>query len=308
MLALGLSACQGAPSLPRSAGTSSAPPPAAAVAAGTRAVPFTPTDFPTLPPPPAGTTTLAQIPNPLPTAPNHDVAPYQGNCAGCPGAPGAYYAYPPGPRTGYDALEFTLSPQTFQGTPKQADYYWAYQDTFQTGNTFYFGLQPGGQYGKTALFSIFGQGTKYEPSYKYCFKSADGGAGTSCHIPYPWLLKHFYDFTITLVGQNKTSRTWEGRVYDDNARTSTLIGDITVKSLNGIDGAGNEGNFDEYYDGCRPSGSFSEILFLVPVPYYQGKPYPGHTTKGDLGADSACGTTEYYSDDRTYMYLDQGNM
>jgi hypothetical protein len=298
ILAVALAGCQATRSLPAATGD--------AVAGDAR--PGHPTDFPTLPPPPPGTTMLAQIPNPVPTAPNHDVPPFQGNCVGCPDAPGAYYDYPPAPSAGYDAIEFAMSPQTFQGTVKTADYFWAYEDYFQDGNTFYFGLQPGGQYGKTALFSIFGRGTKSEPSYTYCFKSADGGAGTSCHIPYAWLLHHFYDFTVTLVGQNETSRTWEGRVYDDNAKKSTLIGDITVKSLSGIDGGDNEGNFDEYYSGCRPSGSFSEILFLAPVPYYQGSPYPGHTTKTNLEANTACGSSAYYSDDRSYMYLDQGNM
>jgi len=256
--------------------------------------------------PAAAATSPEEIPHTSPSPPPK--TPVAGSCVGCPGAQNIGYSIPEQPISGFDALKFTMTPMTDKPKPNNEpplSYYWAYQDNFVgSGNTFYFGLQPQGEYGKTALFSVFGEGTSSDPGYQYCKPGADAGSGTSCHIPYEWSVGKDYDFTVTLAKVDGDEKTWEGRVYDVESNLSMLIGKVTVKSSTGI--GGYHVAFDEYYSygsyPC-PNQPLSEILFFTPTGYYQDKSQPGSISS--LNQNGGC-NVHFYSDNQRYAYIEAG--
>ncbi len=253
----------------------------------------------------AGRTTLSEIAHPLPTLPPKKMAWVAGSCAGCKGADNSHYHTANQPLVGFDAIKFTMSPRV--DTAPNDYYYWAYETGFMNRQQFYFGLQPNGQFGKTALFSVFGNGTSSNSRYRYCKAGADSGSGTSCHIPYNWKLDHFYDFTVTLVGKSRTSEEWQGNVYDDNTGTKTFIGDIFVPASAGYIDLNRGGAFEEYFEygsyPC-PREPYTSILFLTPTGYWHGQ--PSTSAYANLNANSGC-NVKFYTDGATYAYLDNGH-
>ena len=185
-------------------------------------------------------------------------------------------------------------------------YYWAYETGFMNRQQFYFGLQPNGEFGKTALFSVFGTGTSSDAHYRYCKSGADGGSGTSCHIPYKWTLGHFYDFTVTLVGLSGTQEEWEGNVYDDVTGARTFIGKIVVPASAGYLDLNGGGAFDEYFawgEHPCPNEPLSSILYLTPTGFLNGKATT--TALSAIRANSGC-NVKAYSDNASYVFLDNG--
>lgn len=262
----------------------------------------------------APATTLSQIAHPPSVTPAK--TPANGVCGGCPGAQNIDYATKGQPGSGFDAVSFRMRPlsgQDSDGVNAPQAYYWAYYNFFtNSGNPFYFGLQPEGAYGKTALFSVFGNGTSASSTDQYCQPGADTGAGTSCHIPYDWAIGKDYDFMVVMAdttdpnkGDTTGATTWEGYVYDVESQQTTLIGSITVQSSTGIE-AGPNMAFDEYFSwethDC-PNQPFSEVLFFTPVSYYKGKPHNSHITS--LNLNGGC-SVKFYSDHSSYVYIEAG--
>ena len=184
-------------------------------------------------------------------------------------------------------------------------YYWAFYTFFTNAgnNPFYFGLQPLGEYGKTALFSVFGNGTS--STYWYCKPGADTGQGTSCHIPYDWTVGNDYDFMVTIAQTGNGETTWQAHVYDVQNKETTFIGSVTVPESTGIE-QGPAVAFDEYFTWMWhpcPTQPFSEILFFTPVYYFKGKPYNSHITS--LNLNNNC-NARFFSDHSSYVYIDAG--
>ncbi|USE38651.1 DUF3472 domain-containing protein [Endozoicomonas sp. SCSIO W0465] len=234
--------------------------------------------------------------------------PAEGVCAGCTGSQNVYFDNSGQPGSGFDAVSFRMRPMTDQGvswSDAPMAYYWAFFTYFTHAgnNPFYFGLQPLGQYGKTALFSVFGSGTTSD--YEYCFPGADTGAGTSCHIPYDWIVGHDYDFMVTIADNDASGATWEAHVYDVQTSETTLIGRVTVPLSTGIE-QGPVAAFDEYFKWQSyrcPTQPFSEILFFTPTYYFKGVPHYGQITS--LNLNNNC-NAKFYSDHKTYVYIDAG--
>ncbi|MGR9108205.1 MAG: DUF3472 domain-containing protein [Gammaproteobacteria bacterium] len=231
-----------------------------------------------------------------------------GSCTDCSGAQGIYYSFENEPVSGFDAIKFRMRPMTDHPDNNTLAYYWAYSDYFVgSQNLLYFGLQPRGQHGKTALFSVFYAGTSADPSTPQCKPGADNYPGTNCHIGYPWSVGKDYDFTVTLAKVERGKETWEGRVYDVATKQSTLIGKIIVASTTGIGKEGNHFAFDEYFRyqeyPCQ-SQPASEILFFTPTGYYQSQAHPGSISS--LALKGGC-NVRFFSDNRTYSYIDAGH-
>ncbi|MBV8434444.1 MAG: hypothetical protein JO029_09195 [Candidatus Eremiobacteraeota bacterium] len=248
-------------------------------------------------------TTAAQIAHSLPTAPPLRTPP-RGALARPRLNPQAAYVYYNSavPDGGFDAMRITMSPRWYR--EPHAYYYWAYDSNFVSGprNQWYTGLQPGSM----ALFSVFGDGAV--PAAKSCFASADSGPGTSCHISYPWTSGHFYDLTVTLARADAGTETWQGTVTDDNTGETTLIGRITVPRSWGNIGGSAGINFDEYYQwqtyGCAVQPQ-SQILFLAPVGYANGREYRESLQAGGLAPNDSCKPV-FYSDGSSYAYVVTG--
>ena len=252
-------------------------------------------------------TTLPQIDHPPSFTPAK--IPAKGSCPGCINAQNVAFFTKGQPGNGFDAVSFRIRPLTgtdSAGIDGPPAYFWAYHNFFThaDSNSFYFGLQPLGQFGKTALFSVFGADTWVDPNYRYCAYSAE--AGTSCHIPYEWEIGKDYDFMMLMTNATDEDSTWEAYVYDVEREQNTFIGAVKVKNATGIEQGPNVA-FNEYYlSGAHPCPEqpFAAVLFFTPVSYYRGQPYNSHISS--LNLNSNC-NGKFYSDNSSYAYIEVGN-
>ncbi|HUB88449.1 MAG TPA: hypothetical protein VMA74_01825 [Dyella sp.] len=190
--------------------------------------------------------------------------------------------------SGYDTYQWTVQVQELGSNPRPY-WYWAQQSSFNQTGSFYFGLQPNGalpngQIGQMALFSFFGNGTS--SSYSSCVTGADGGAGTSCHIPYAWVIGRNYTFSAQQTATNPLAQTetWTGTVTDGTTGATTVIGVVTVPSSWGLIAPGNVA-WAEWYNGnisCA-SRTYISVLYNAPIGYYQGRPYQETVTGTNPG-------------------------
>ena len=121
--------------------------------------------------------------------------------------------------------------------PMAKTYYWAYQTNFNNGSAMYIGIQPRStQAAQLAIFSVFGSGTRALAGSTS--NGADGGAGTSGSITYPWLKGRTYSLTIENVtgrGENADEEAWSGCITDSHTMVKTEIACYAVpKSRGGL--------------------------------------------------------------------------
>ena len=231
----------------------------------------------------------------------------EGKDAGNTGASAIVWKFAEMPRTGFDTLRIVISPREL--VEKDNFVYWAYQDWFMNGMPFYFGLQPNGSFrngetGKMALFSVFGPGSSSQNGD--CFGSADGGAGTSCHLHYDWRSNDRYEFTVALVAEDAATMTWEGSVYDLDQGKGKMIGRITVTRDHGYMKPFGGVSFVEHYRrdlscGQQPE---SEVLYFAPRGYRDGRESVGMVRA--LEENSGCNTW-FFGDGKGYVYVDAGS-
>lgn len=253
----------------------------------------------------AAPTTLAEIEH-LPSYTPAKI-PVTGICAGCVNAQNVEYTAKGLRGDGFDAISFRMRPlsepaQDSDGAPHA--YFWAYHSYFShTGNnSFYFGLQPAGQFGKTALFSVFGAGASVSPGSRYCIS---GESVTSCHMPFEWELGKDYDFVLLTAKTVDNRTTWEAYVYDVEHQKNTFIGAVDVANAPGI-GQGPSVAFNEYFLASShpcPEQPYAEVLFFTPVNYYRGQQYASHLSA--LNLNGSC-NGNFYSDNSSYVYIDSG--
>ena len=190
---------------------------------------------------------------------------------------------------GYDAYEWTLEPIEMDSQPTPY-WFWAAQSAFQHEGVFYMGLQPNGQYGKTALFSFFGKGTS--SAFHACAKGADDGDGTSCHIPYNWKFGHAYKFHVQQNSTNKTKgiSTWKATVTDTVTNASSVIGVVSVPASWGLIVPGNLA-WAEWFRGPDPCNqrTYFRVRYNSPIGYRNGIAYP------ESAMDTTPGTCATYT-------------
>lgn len=169
---------------------------------------------------------------------------------GTPGGMAAVdYDLAAAPARGLETLSYPLT--VLRNASATAYWYWADEFNFTAKGTAYFGLQPNGQYGRTGLFSVFGQGTAKRRSW--CVNGADAGPGTSCHIRYRWVVGRTYRLTVRLSSQAKSTRTWLGTVRNLASGVTTTLGAWSVPRSWGLLQRAS-GGFAEYFgpvSSCR---------------------------------------------------------
>jgi len=243
-----------------------------------------------------------QIPVERVAVPPHGPA-QAGKNAGSKGSPNIAWQFPGAPSDGFDSVRITISPRTYANGNKNY-IYWAFDSHFEHGGfTYYLGMQPNGEFGKTALFSAFGPGTNSQSAS--CKKGADNGAGTSCHIHYEWQLEHAYELTAELVAADEATTTWEGAIVDVASGARTVIGQITVGVERGLLSSSWAVTFIEYFRHVKSCADepFSEVLFYHPVGYRNGKEYKG--TVSSFNMNTGCGQA-FYGNGKDYVYGDVG--
>lgn len=221
--------------------------------------------------------------------------------AGNPGSMTSRWTFTGAPKDGLDAVKIALTPVVVE-SPAQNFVYWAFEGSFADRTAWYFGLQPNGEYGKTALFSVFGANA--EPASVQCAAGADGGAGTHCHIRYDWTLGSAYQFIVRLVGGDSQHFVWQGVVADLATNRVTEIGQISVAATRGLLEPGGA-TFSEFFHRTVPCPQQprSEALWQQAMGYRGNQPFAGAITS--VNADSTCNPS-FYGDGKTYVYQDNG--
>jgi hypothetical protein len=221
-----------------------------------------------------------------------------GKNVGGHGAPNVTWDFNGAPKDGFDGVRIAIAPQSYEGDKKNF-IYWAYDGVYMNGKTYYAGLQPNGEFGHTALFSVFGAGT--HPKAPHCKAGADMGSGTSCHIPYEWLEGRAYEFTIQMIDSDSDSTTWEGAVVDLTTKNRTVIGVVQTGKDRGLLKPWAT-TFAEVYKGpkdCKERQK-SEVLFYRPVAYRNGREYPAVLR----GVNTNSGCVAFYGDGKNYVFVD----
>ena len=108
-----------------------------------------------------------------------------------------------------------------------ASFYFVFQN--RVGG--YIGAQKDGT-GKKAIFSIWDAGStpSAQPSRPAgnCKRFAHEGLGTTCTVPYSWVVGHEYRVKVLDKGRGTGVEEWEGSIFDTTSGVETRIGTIAL--------------------------------------------------------------------------------
>lgn len=103
---------------------------------------------------------------------------------------------------------------------------------FESGDTGYFGIQPG-EHGGMILYSVFG--SDIYSDLEFCLQGADTGPGISCHQPFNWTENRNYTLSTTFVGTWANGSTvWQGWCRDEVTGENFNIGKYSVPKKFGL--------------------------------------------------------------------------
>ncbi|WP_246637510.1 DUF3472 domain-containing protein [Burkholderia catarinensis] len=132
------------------------------------------------------------------------------------------------PAGGYDRMTWDITPEVVPDTVNRS-FYWANQLTSEHGgHAIYTGIQPRTEGSNLVIFSAFGADTTSLASN--CKGGADGGAGTSCSLPYAWQPGITYQLEIvySAPGPDGGDATVEGSITDKGTGIKTSTGKIAI--------------------------------------------------------------------------------
>jgi hypothetical protein len=139
-----------------------------------------------------------------------------------------FFAATGAPKEGVDDVVYHITVENCQNA---TGYYWADQANFvHGGHAIYIGLQPRPrEQDFRAVFSVFGKGAR--GISEHTSNGADGGAGSSGWIPYPWVKGHRYALEMKLITSDKTQadeQAWQGSVTDESTHQTSIIAQYAV--------------------------------------------------------------------------------
>ena len=193
-----------------------------------------------------------------------------------------YFKAAGAPAEGVDKVVYHT---TVLNTPPARGYYWADQANFvHGGHAIYIGLQPRERAADyRAVFSVFGKGAR--GISEHTSNGADGGAGASGAINYPWVAGRRYALQMALVKSDQTKedeQAWEGSVTDEATHVTTVIARYAVPAAWGHLSPRSV-FFSEYFiynaakyhgpnPAKRPEQPYAKIFVEAPAAWAGGKP------------------------------------
>jgi hypothetical protein len=196
-----------------------------------------------------------------------------------------FFAVPGGPKEGLDKVVYHT---TIEDCQSATGYYWADQSNFvHGGHAIYIGLQPRPTHDLyRAVFSVFGKGARGISDHTH--NGADGGAGSSGAINYPWAKGHRYALTMQLFKSDKTQadeQAWEGSVTDETTHKTTMIAQYAVPASWGHLSPKsvffaeyfiyNDAKYHRAHPATRPVEPYAKVLAEAPVGSADGVSHDG---------------------------------
>lgn len=222
------------------------------------------------------------------------------------GAPNASWSIAGAPKDGLSHITIKIVP-TLIAQPSKNSIYWAYNSWFVNGKAWYMGIQPNPKNGFTALFSVFGEGSRPVDGSPYCNAGADGGPGTNCHLPYAFEVGKSYTLQVLQTSETATETMWRGSIRNDQSGAWSDIGNIAVTKDHGLLRTSGV-TFTEFFARTMPCEQrpLSEAMFYSLNGRRNNIDYSGNLTKLNANGGAGGCNPEFYSDHNSYVYLRQG--
>ncbi|CAN3500936.1 hypothetical protein DICA1_C16556 [Diutina catenulata] len=141
------------------------------------------------------------------------------------------------PAEGFETVTSTIKvdPKTY----KDAAYYAANTHLFKDGASHYYGLQPFAS-GNKVFYSVFGEHTELVDKTR-CSGGADGGAGVSCSMDYPWEMGVEYKFESKVTKKfDDGRRLWNGTLIEPSGKRVYIASWIVGKEKGNLTGVNTQ--------------------------------------------------------------------
>jgi hypothetical protein len=196
-----------------------------------------------------------------------------------------FFTVPDAPKEGLEKLVYHM---TIENCQAATGYYWADQANFvHGGHAIYMGLQPREKANKyRAVFSVFGKGAR--GISEHTSPGADGGAGASGAIDYPWVKGRRYTLQMELIKSDQAhedEQAWEGSVTDEKTHETTVIaryavplswGHLSPKSVFFAEYfIYNDAKYHGAHPATRPEQPYAMVLAEAPVGSADGVSHDG---------------------------------
>ena len=205
-----------------------------------------------------------------------------GTCASSTQATYVHFKVNGAPKEGVDRVVYHT---TVEDAQSAKGYYWADQANFvHGGHAIYIGLQPRERAADyRAIFSVFGKGARGISDHTS--NGADGGAGSSGSITYPWVKGRRYALEMKRVKSDKANadeQAWQGSVTDETTHRTTVIAEYAVPATWGhlLPGSVFFAEYFPYnaakYHGAhpapRPEQPYAKVRVEAPAAWADGTP------------------------------------
>ncbi|MEV5606382.1 hypothetical protein AB0L33_33595 [Streptomyces sp. NPDC052299] len=189
----------------------------------------------------------------------------------------------PGPVTG-----LTL-PMSVDAAPDASGIYFAYYTTLESGTRPYAGFQPKPAVdGKSMLLAIFSSfNAKATTADSNCRYGADGGAGVSCAVQFPYTKGKMYSIVLDRVSDDGTTQLMNGDVVDTATGTHLAhIGSFRLPVTSGRFKPSDQGFVEPYL----PAGCAQQVTVTYgqPIGREGGTSYNGDLPSVTDPASGSC--------------------
>ncbi|MGW6154099.1 hypothetical protein ACWFRM_13325 [Streptomyces sp. NPDC055144] len=184
--------------------------------------------------------------------------------------------------------ELTL-PMSFESAPDASGIYFAYYTTLESGTRPYAGFQPkpavDGKPTLQAIFSSFNANATTTDSH--CKYGADGGAGVSCAVQFPYTKGTMYAVELSRVSDDGTTQLMNGEVVNTETGADVAhIGSFRLPVASGRFKAADQGFIEPYLTaGCSQQVT---VTYGKPAGTEGGNKYTGSLPTVTDPASGSC--------------------
>ena len=164
------------------------------------------------------------------------------------------------------SYSMSIDLKVLKSPESQASIFWGHQFTFMNGERGYIGFGIGGNI-KIATVAVFdaiaGNPHNATGGCNIGVPFSTAGNGWQCFVEYDWQLGSNYRLDISRVSDQNGNEQWEGSVYENFTKSSTIIGRLQVPSVFGQLGSISS-TWNEYATASTCDTLYSSVIFSYP--------------------------------------------